>query len=116
MKEKKVSKYDWAMNELADAKELVDTCSKFYKKFPKHLTKDINFTDEDLSNFIKKIEVREQIIKIRQNNEILSKDEKESLKKLHEEYRKSNYFEKDDLTELSSIIGVDLYEDEKKEI
>ena len=92
---------------------MVVTCIELYKKFPKHLVKDIIFTGEDLNNVIKKIEVREQIIKIIQNNQKLSDDERKSLISLHRDYRKSNYYEEEDLIELSSIIGVELIEKEE---
>ena len=112
MKEKKISKYDWSLKELSEAKKLVVTCIELYKKFPKHLVKDINFTGEDLNNVIKKIEIREQIIQIIQNNEELSSDRKNLLINLYRDYSKSNYYEKDDLKELSSLIGEDLIEKE----
>ena len=110
MKEKKSNHYDKILKELSEAKKIANVCKELVKKFVTYKSTIAEISKNDLDNIIAKIEVREEIIKVKQKNflkKLFFAEDIEKFKKLYIKYSNNPFMDIDDLNELGKIIGLD---------
>ena len=110
IKDKKSSHYDKALIELSEAKRIANVCKELYNKFMKNGSSIAEITLKDLDYILLKIEVREEIIKVKKKHfikKLFFTEDPEKFQKLYKKYSDCPFMDKDDLNELAKIIGFD---------
>ena len=110
--EKNKKKFKDELKNLDKAKSLIEVCKKLINKFDKNKERLNNILKSDLEEIKLKIEVREEVIKIKNKNflgRIITNDNMHA-KELYNKYIDCPKFDIDDLNELAEFLKDDLNE------
>ena len=109
MKDKLSNYYNNALKDLAEAKKIANVCKELLiNNFINNQSNFAKIILNDIENIVLKIEVREELIKIRKKSSIKKfffSENIEALSILHKKYINCPFLDIDDLNELGEIIG-----------
>ena len=109
MKDKLSNYYNNALKDLAEAKKIANVCKELLiNNFINNQSNFAKIILNDIENIVLKIEVREELIKIRKKSsfkKFFFSENIEALSILHKKYINCPFLDIDDLNELGEIIG-----------